>query len=85
LLVDVIPYLADDGQIMGHFIAQNNAGDAFGKGVAGHGFGIHGFVVKMFTRNTERYVEHGYFSGSGSCRVMAQSLNLAFILYYLPY
>jgi hypothetical protein len=50
-LIDIIPHLTDDGQIMGHFIAENDAGDAARKGFAGHGFGIHGFMMKVLTGN----------------------------------
>jgi hypothetical protein len=70
---------------MGHFIAQDNAGDAIGKGVAGHDLDIKGFMVEMFTRNTERYVKHEYLSNPGSRRIMAVSRNGTRALYYLPY
>jgi hypothetical protein len=56
--IDIIPYLADDGQIMGHFIAEDDPGDAIGKGFAGHNFSVHGFMVEVLTRDTEWYVEH---------------------------
>jgi hypothetical protein len=81
----MIPHLPDDWQIMGHFIAQNDAGDAIGKGFAGHGFGINGFVVKMFTRNTQRYVEHIDLASSREPQTIDGSWNLMLILYYLPY
>jgi hypothetical protein len=70
--VDIIPHLADDRQIMGHFIAQDDAGNAIGKGLAGHDLDIYGFMVKMFTRDTERYIKHSNLACSWNCRTSAR-------------
>jgi hypothetical protein len=52
LLIDIISHLTLHGQIMGHFIAEDDTGDAPGKGFAGQGLGVQGFLMKVFTGDT---------------------------------
>jgi hypothetical protein len=61
-LVHIIPHLTHHGQIMGHFIAENDTGDTVGKGVTGHGFNIQGFMMEMLAGDTEGYIEHDYLT-----------------------
>jgi hypothetical protein len=48
---------------VGHFVAEDDAGDAIGKGFADQGLGVDGFVIKMFAGNAKGYVEHDYLDG----------------------
>jgi hypothetical protein len=63
-LIDIISYLTDHRQMVGHFIAEDDARNTVGKGLAGQNLGIHGFMVKMLTGDAQGYVEHRYLAGS---------------------
>ncbi len=43
---------------MGHFVAENDAWDAIGKGFAGQDFGVHGFMMKVLAGDAQGYIEH---------------------------
>ena len=50
--------------MMGHFIAEDDPGDALGKGFAGQDFGVHGFMLKMLTGDAKGYIEHSYLDSN---------------------
>ena len=66
---------------MGHFIAEDDAGDAVGKGFAGQDFGVHGFMMKMLAGDAQGYIEHMYLASQrfGSAVKSSESIEIIII------